>query len=90
MDKAEGELIKRKAAEEAQELHEKEAAWRAKMAAMNEATTAANATLQAFRAAERERERLADAAVEGEQPALGRLEDPTKQCNVKRRLNWEL
>ena len=41
-------------------------AWRDKMAAMNAATAAANATLQAFKAAERERERLMDTAIEGE------------------------
>jgi hypothetical protein len=64
-DRAEGELIRRKAAEEAAELAAKEAAWRAKMGDMNAATAAANATLLAFRAAERERERLMDAAVEG-------------------------
>lgn len=58
--------MRRKAAEEARELAAKEAAWRARMQAMNDATAAANATLQAFRAAERERERLVDAAVEGE------------------------
>jgi hypothetical protein len=36
------------------------------MKAMNAATKAANETLQAFRAAEREREQQAEAAVEGE------------------------
>jgi hypothetical protein len=65
-DRAEGELVRAKAAEEAAELLQKEAAWRAKMRAMNGATAAANATLLAFRAAERARERLMDAAVEGE------------------------
>jgi hypothetical protein len=64
-DRAEGKLICNKAAEEAAELQQKEAAWRAKMQAMNEATAAANATLQAFRAAEQEQERLMDAAIEG-------------------------
>jgi len=66
-------MIRRKSAEEAQELSQKEAAWRAKMQAMNEATAATNATLQAFRAAERERERLMDAAVEGEELRLVRM-----------------
>lgn len=38
--------MRRKAAEEAAELAAKEAAWRAKMEAMNDATAAANMTLQ--------------------------------------------
>ena len=67
MGKAEGELVRQKAADEAMELEQKEAAWRARMVVMYEGTTAANATLQAFRAAEKERERLADTAIKGEE-----------------------
>jgi len=63
--RAEGELIRHKAAEEAAELAAKEAAWRAKAKEMNAATKASNDTLLAFRAAERERDRQLEAAVEG-------------------------
>lgn len=65
--KAEGELIRRKAADEAAELAAKEAAWRAKAKEMNAATKASNDTLLAFRAAERERDNQLEAAVEGEE-----------------------
>lgn len=64
--KAEGELIRHKAAEEAAELAAKEAAWRAKAKEMNAATKASNDTLLAFRAAERQRDKQLEAAVEGE------------------------
>ena len=64
--KAEGELIRRKAAEEAAELSAKEAAWWAKAKEMNAATKASNDTLLAFRAAERQRDKQLEAAVEGE------------------------
>jgi hypothetical protein len=63
--KAEGELIRHKAAEEAAELAAKEAAWRAKAKEMNAATKASNDTLLAFRAAERQRDKQLEAAVEG-------------------------
>lgn len=68
--KAEGELIRRKAVEEAEELSAKEAAWRAQARAMNAATKASNDTLLAFRAAERQREQQLEAAVEGESPTV--------------------
>lgn len=64
-NKAEGELIRRKATEEAAELAAKEAAWRAKALQMNAATTAANDTLLAFRAAEQQREKQLEKAIEG-------------------------
>lgn len=64
-NKAEGELIKRKAAEEAAELEAKEAAWRRKALEMNAATKATQDTLLAFKAAEKERNRQLEAAVEG-------------------------
>lgn len=64
--KAEGELIRHKAVEEAAELAAKEAAWRAKAKEMNAATKASNDTLLAFRAAERQRDKQLEAAVEGE------------------------
>lgn len=63
---AEGELIRHKAAEEAAELAAKEAAWRAKAKEMNAATEASNETLLAFKAAERQRDKQLEAAVEGE------------------------
>jgi hypothetical protein len=63
---AEGELIRHKAAEEAAELAAKEAAWRAKAKEMNAATKASNDTLLAFKAAERQRDKQLEAAVEGE------------------------
>lgn len=62
---AEGELIRHKAAEEAAELAAKEAAWRAKAKEMNAATKASNDTLLAFKAAERQRDKQLEAAVEG-------------------------
>lgn len=64
-NKAEGELIRRKAAEEAAELEAKEAAWRRKALEMNAATKATQDTLLAFKAAEKERNRQLEAAVEG-------------------------
>lgn len=64
-NQAEGELIRRKAAEEAADLAAKEAAWRAKALQMNAATKAANDTLLAFRAAEQERDKQLEEAVEG-------------------------
>jgi hypothetical protein len=65
-NKAEGELVRRKAAEEAAELSAKEAAWRQKLLDMNAATKASNNTLLAFRAAERERDKQLEQSVEGE------------------------
>ncbi len=65
-DKAEGQLIRCKALEEAAELAAKEAAARAQARDMNAATKAANDTLLAFRAAEGMREAQLEAAVEGE------------------------
>jgi hypothetical protein len=65
-NKAEGELVRRKAAEEAAELAAKEAAWRQKLLDMNAATKASNDTLLAFRAAERERDKQLEESVEGE------------------------
>lgn len=64
-NKAEGELIRRKATEEAAELAAKEAAWRERAREMNAATKASNDTLLAFRAAERQREAQLEQAVEG-------------------------
>jgi hypothetical protein len=58
-------MVRRKAAEEAAELAAKEAAWRQQAKDMNAATKAANDTLLAFRAAERERDRQLERAVEG-------------------------
>lgn len=63
-NKAEGELVRRKAAEEAAELAAKEAAWRQKLLDMNAATKASNDTLLAFRAAERERDKQLEESVE--------------------------
>jgi hypothetical protein len=65
-NKAEGELVRRKAVEEAAELAAKEAAWRQKLLDMNAATKASNDTLLAFRAAERERDKQLEQSVEGE------------------------
>jgi hypothetical protein len=69
--KAEGELIRHKAAEEAAELAAKEAAWRAKAKEMNAATKASNDTLLAFRAAERQRDKQLEAAFEGKPSFIG-------------------
>lgn len=65
-NKGEGEMIRRKAAEEAAELTAKETAWRAKAIEMNAAVKAANDTLLAFRAAERERDKQLEHSIEGE------------------------
>ncbi len=65
VDKAEGELIRSKAIEEAAELKSKEETWRARMKQMNEQTKAANAVLQGFRAKEKEHERKTEQAIEG-------------------------
>lgn len=64
-DKREGELIRAKALAEAAELAAREAERRREMLVMNEDTEQANATLQAFRAKERERERAVELAIEG-------------------------
>lgn len=80
--KAEGELIRRKAADEAAELAAKEAAWRAKAKEMNAATKASNDTLMAFRAAERQRDKQLEAAVEGELPHSVACSRHTTTCLV--------
>lgn len=81
--KAEGELIRRKAADEAAELAAKEAAWRAKAKEMNAATKASNDTLLAFRAAERQRDKQLEAAVEGEVPGSSVV-----SCNLLLDSHW--